>query len=60
MSQAGPRLLADIADRTTLTARLARTLGGLRKPRARHDPGRVLAVVGPRAMRGPERHLLDP
>ena len=36
------RLLADVADRTTLTGQLAETLGGLRKPRARHDPGRVL------------------
>jgi hypothetical protein len=35
-------LLADVADRTTLTAQLAEELVGLRKPRARHDPGRVL------------------
>lgn len=42
MSHVGSRLLADVADRTTLTAQLAEALGGLRKPRARHDPGRVL------------------
>ena len=42
VSHAGSRLLADVADRTTLTAQLSEALGGLRKPRARHDPGRVL------------------
>ena len=42
VSHAGSRLLADVADRTTLTAQLAEELAGLRKPRARHDPGRVL------------------
>ena len=42
MSHAGSRLLADVADKTTLTAQLAEELCGLRKPRARHDPGRVL------------------
>jgi hypothetical protein len=42
VSHAGSRLLADVADRTTLTAHLADALAGLRKPRARHDPGRVL------------------
>jgi len=41
VSHAGSRLLADIADRTTLTGQLGETLAGLRKPRARHDPGRV-------------------
>nr|AHE14669.1 putative transposase for insertion sequence [uncultured bacterium] len=41
VSHAGSRLLADVADRTTLTAELAEALAGLRKPRARHDPGRV-------------------
>src|SRR4051794_41820547 len=49
VSHAGSRLLADVADRTTLTAQLAEALAGLRKPRARHDPGRVLvdmAVAG--------------
>ena len=42
VSHAGSRLLADVADRTTLTAHLSEELAGLRKPRARHDPGRVL------------------
>ena len=42
MSHAGSRLLADVADRTALTARLAEALAVLRKPRARHEPGRVL------------------
>jgi hypothetical protein len=42
VSHAGSRLLADIADRTTLTAELAVALAGLRKARARHDPERVL------------------
>jgi hypothetical protein len=42
VSHAGSRLLADVGDRTTLTAELSGALGGLRKPRARHDPGRVL------------------
>jgi hypothetical protein len=42
VSHAGSRLLADVADQTTLTAQLAEALAGLRKPRARHDPGRVL------------------
>jgi hypothetical protein len=42
VSHAGSRLLADVADRTTLTGQLADALAGLRKPRARHDPGRVL------------------
>ena len=42
VSHAGSRLLADLADRTTLTAQLAGALAVLRKPRARHDPGRVL------------------
>ena len=42
VSHAGSRLLADVADRTTLTGQLCEVLVGLRKPRARHDPGRVL------------------
>jgi hypothetical protein len=45
VSHAGSRLLADVADRTTLTAELAEALAGLRKPRARHHPGRVLVDV---------------
>ena len=42
VSHAGSRLLGDVADKTTLTAQLGVALAGLRKPRARHDPGRVL------------------
>jgi DDE family transposase len=42
VSHAGSRLLADVADRTTLTGELGEALAGLRKPRSRHDPGRVL------------------
>lgn len=42
VSHAGSRLLADVADRTTLTALLAEELVGLRRPRALHDPGRIL------------------
>ncbi len=38
----GSRLLADVTDRTTLTGELSEVLAGLCKPRARHDPGRVL------------------
>jgi len=42
VSHAGSRLLADVADRTTLTGELGEALAGLRKRRPRHDPGRVL------------------
>jgi hypothetical protein len=42
VSHAGSRLLADLADRTTLAAELAGVLGHLDRPRARHVPGRVL------------------
>jgi hypothetical protein len=42
VSHAGSRLLADLADRTTLTGQLSTALAGLRQPRAAHDPGRVL------------------
>ena len=42
VSHAGSRLVADVADRTTLTAQLGEAFAGLRRPRARHDPGRVL------------------
>ena len=37
VSHAGSRLLADLADRGTLTAELSQALG---PPRAVHDPGR--------------------
>jgi hypothetical protein len=42
VSHAGSRLLADLADATTLTAELGEALAPLRRLRARHDPGRVL------------------
>ena len=42
VSHAGSRLLADVADRTTLSTELAEALAVLRRSRARHDPGRVL------------------
>jgi len=42
VSHAGSRLLADLADATTLTRELAAALDGVRGPRPRHDPGRVL------------------
>ena len=41
VSHAGSRLLADVADRTTLAAELGEALAVLRKSRACHDPGRV-------------------
>jgi Transposase DDE domain group 1 len=42
VSHAGSRLLADLADATTLTGELSEALDGVRGPRPRHDPGRVL------------------
>ncbi len=42
VSHAGSRLLADLADATTLTGELSAALDGVRGPRPRHDPGRVL------------------
>jgi hypothetical protein len=42
VSHAGTRLLADLADVTTLTGELSEALAGVRGPRPRHDPGRVL------------------
>lgn len=42
VSHAGSRLLADLTDRTMLTGELSDGLSGLRRPRTRHDPGRVL------------------
>jgi hypothetical protein len=42
VSHAGSRLLADLADRTTLAGELSAALAGLGRPRGRHDPGRVL------------------
>jgi hypothetical protein len=42
VSHAGVRLLADFADRTSLTGRLGEALAGLAGPQPVHDPGRVL------------------
>ena len=42
VSHAGARLLSDLADQTTLTARLSSGLCGLVRRRTRHDPGQVL------------------
>ena len=42
VSHAGSRLLAELADRATLTGELSRGLAGLARARAVHDPGRVL------------------
>jgi hypothetical protein len=36
---------SQISHPTTLTAQLAEALAGMRKPRARHDPGRVLVEM---------------
>ena len=44
-SHAGSRLLADLADRTGLTRELSEAVGGLRRRRSAHDPGRVLVDV---------------
>ncbi len=42
VSHAGTRLLADLADASTLTTELSTALHGVRGRRPRHDPGRVL------------------
>lgn len=41
-SHAGSRLLADLADVTGVRQAFGEALGGLRRRRSRHDPGRVL------------------
>jgi Transposase DDE domain group 1 len=41
----GARLLADLADRTTLTAQLSAVLSARTTPQTTHDPGRVLVDV---------------
>ena len=41
-SRAGTVLLAGVADRVGLTEAFSRALGGVRKRRSRHDPGRTL------------------
>lgn len=45
VSHAGSRLLADRADRTTLTAQLSAVFTGRVAPQTVHDPGRVLTDV---------------
>jgi len=45
VSHAGTVLLAELADRTGLTAALSAATHGLRERRAGHDPGRVLVDV---------------
>lgn len=45
MSHAGARLLADLADRTTLTAQLSAVFAARVAPQTVHDPGRVLTDV---------------
>jgi hypothetical protein len=42
VSHAGARLLADLAEQSTLTGQLSAALHGLCRARTRHDPGRVL------------------
>ena len=42
VSHAGSRLLADLADQTTLTAHLSAVFAGRTAPQTAHDPGRVL------------------
>jgi Transposase DDE domain group 1 len=45
VSHAGTRLLADVADACGVSAALSDALGGMRKRRSGHDPGRVLTDV---------------
>jgi hypothetical protein len=45
VSHAGSRLLADLADRTTLSGELVEALRHLARPRTAHPPGRVLVDV---------------
>jgi hypothetical protein len=45
VSHAGSRLLADLADRTTLTAQLSAVFAGRVAPQTVHDPGRVLTDI---------------
>jgi len=42
VSHAGSRLLADLADQTTLTGRLSEVFADRTAPQTAHDPGRVL------------------
>jgi hypothetical protein len=45
VSHVGARLLADLADQTTLTARLSAVFASRATPQTSHDPGRVLVDV---------------
>jgi hypothetical protein len=45
VSHVGARLLADLADQTTLTARLSAVFASRTTPQTSHDPGRVLVDV---------------
>jgi len=45
VSHAGSRLLADLADRSTLTAQLSAVFADRVAPQTAHDPGRVLTDV---------------
>jgi hypothetical protein len=45
VSHAGSRLIADLADQTTLSGQLSAVLAGRVVPQAAHDPGRVLVDV---------------
>jgi Transposase DDE domain group 1 len=45
VSHVGARLLADLADRTTLTGQLSGMFAGRTAPQTAHDPGRVLVDV---------------
>jgi hypothetical protein len=54
VSHAGSRLLADLAERTTLTAELSAGLAALSRPRSQHDPGRVLVDLAVAVAEGAE------
>ena len=45
VSHVGARLLADLADRTSLTGQLSKIFAGRAAPQIVHDPGRVLVDV---------------
>ncbi|MFC5993892.1 hypothetical protein ACFQE5_06675, partial [Pseudonocardia hispaniensis] len=46
VSHAGSRLVADVADRTTLTGQLSQALSAVQqRARARHDPGQRARLI---------------
>ena len=51
VSHVRARLLADLADRTTLTAQLSGVFGSRTAPQTVHDPGRVLVKAEPKTLR---------